>query len=196
MAGRWIPQEQGNYSQCGSLLTPRCPRCRKQLLVEGYGPKDPKREGLCHQIQRQGFWLLGTNWMQPGMAPGGQGEVGLPNKGVHHLNRGVSGKGGSPMGYPSLLPPPSKKKHQHVAPISLGDGDCVCVGSSRVGRDGAPTLASNGGGNFWLGVRGRCCLISLSCGFPRPLACCPLPGGGQGDGVGGGHRRFTFSTKQ
>lgn len=68
---------------------------------------------------------MGTNGMQPGMAPGGQGEAGLPSEGVHHLNRGASGKGESLLGYPSLLPPPTKKKHQHVAPISLGDGYCV-----------------------------------------------------------------------
>lgn len=111
----------------------------------GTGPRDPEREGLCHQIQRQGFRHLGTSGMNPGMAPDGQGRWDCPTNVCTILTEGFQGRE-SPPGTPSLLPPPTKKKHQHVAPISLGDGDCV--EGSWVERDGAPALASDGGGDI------------------------------------------------
>lgn len=112
MDGRWIPQEQGSYSQCEEPSDSKVSQMREVAIGNRrQGQGDPRREGSCHQIQRQGFRYLGTNGLQPGMAPGGQWEVGLPDKGVHHLNRGASGKG-EPQEYPSLLPPP----HEEEAP--------------------------------------------------------------------------------
>lgn len=169
VVGGWIPQEQGSYSQCEEPSDSKVSQMREVAIGDGrQGQGDPKREGSCHQIQCQGFRYLGTNGMQPGMAPGGQGEVGLPSKGVHHLNRGASGKGGSPLGYPSLLPPP----HEEEAPTCSTNFPWrwrLCGGAPGWEEMGHPPRPLMSGGRFWLGVRGCCCLISLSCGFPRPL---------------------------
>lgn len=87
----------------------------------------------------------------------GRGRRDFPTKVCTILREGLQGRGESLLGYPSLLPPPTKKKHQHVAPISLGDGDCVgeLLGGKRCRT---PALASDVGGKFL--VRGTWLLLS------------------------------------
>lgn len=112
MVGRWIPQEQGSYSQCEKPSDFKVSQVWEVAIVNGRWDEGIQRERGHVTKSKQGFWYLGTNGMQPGMAPGGQGEAGLPNEGVHHLKRGASGKGGVPLGIP--FPPPSP--HEEEAP--------------------------------------------------------------------------------
>lgn len=111
----------------------------------------------------------------------GRGRWDCPAKVCTILIEGLQVRGVI-LGFPSLLPPPTKKKHQRVAPISLGDGDCV--GSSWVGRDWTPALVSDVGEKFL--VRGTWPLPSefLVLWVSKATGLLSPPRWGSGDRVG------------
>lgn len=127
MVGRWIPQEQGSYSQCEKPSGFKVSQVWEVAIVNGsQGRGDPKRERdrvIKSNVEASGTWVpmgCSQEWLLVG-----RGRRDCPAKVCTILIEGLQGRGESLLGYPSLLPPPTKKKHQHVAPISLGDGDCV-----------------------------------------------------------------------
>lgn len=123
--------------------------------------------------------------MQPGMAPGGQGEAGLPSEGVHHLNRGASGKGGVPPGIP--FPPPSP--HKEEAPTCSTNFSWrwrLCGGAPGWEEMGHPPWPLMWGGEFL--VRGTWLLLSdflVLWVFQGHWPVVPSQVGVGGDGVGG-----------
>lgn len=156
------------------------------------GPKERKDLVTESSFEASGAWVPAGP--QPGVAPGGQGEVGLPRKHLHHLQRTP---GGGPPGaaLPSSLPP-GRQKHQQVAPISPGDGDCVGGAPRRRGGAGAEPTGP-GLWSRWPPSRGTWPLLLIPCSVDfqgrRPTVPSRV---GIEWGLGWDHRGFTFSTKQ
>lgn len=117
-------------------------------------------------VKASGIWVpmgCSQEWLLVG-----RGRWDCPAKVCTILTEGLQGRGVPPLGYPSLLPPP----HEEEAPTCSTNFPWrwrLCGGAPGWEEMGHPPRPLMSGGRFWLGVRGCCCLISLSCGFPRPL---------------------------